>query len=238
MLTAVKTKYPWEIEKNYRRCFAKSYKVHVCRPPRGVVIYNKLEHPELLSQLEGQSCITLKLQEKPILAELALTLVKEHKAYCMNGDNFVILGTQGEMYPISKTSLFKLFCRHNGMKITASYLSSKYDDESYIDWFEAYSVIPDTKTYACHLPVSKQGIFMEGSTKLYYNADGVKHGRGDFIISEMTDEGNFIGKKRLVNGLVFADTFVTRNWQECVSPNYSERRDSTQIYFPVLYEGY
>lgn len=49
MLTAVKTKYPWEIEKNYRRCFAKSYKVHVCRPPRGVVIYNKLEHPELLS---------------------------------------------------------------------------------------------------------------------------------------------------------------------------------------------
>lgn len=124
------------------------------------------------------------------------------------------------------------------MKITASYLSSKYDDESYIDWFEAYSVIPDTRTYACHLPVSEQGIFMEGSTKLYYNADGVKHGRGDFIISEMTDDGNFVGKKRLVNGLVFADTFVTRNWQECVSPNYSERRDSTQIYFPVLYEGY
>lgn len=91
MLTAVKTKYPWEIEKNYRRCFAKSYKVHVCRPPRGVVIYNKLEHPELLSQLEGQSCITLKLQEKPILAKLALTLVKENKAYYMNGDNFVIL---------------------------------------------------------------------------------------------------------------------------------------------------
>lgn len=54
----------------------------------------------------------------------------------------------------------------------------------------------------------------------------------------MTDEGNFVGKKRLVNGLVFADTFVTCNWQECVSPNYSERRDSTQIYFPVLYEGY
>lgn len=38
MLTAVKTKYPWEIEKNYRRCFAKSYKVHVCRPPRGVLM--------------------------------------------------------------------------------------------------------------------------------------------------------------------------------------------------------
>lgn len=238
MLTAVKTKYPWEIEKNYRRCFAKRYKVHVCRPPRGVVIYNKLEHPELLSQLEGQSCITLKLQENPVLAELASTLVKENKAYYMNGDNFVILGTQGEMYPISKTSLFKLFCRHNGMKITAPYLSNKCNNESCIDWFEAYSIIQDTKTYACHLPISEQGIFTEGSTKLSYNADGVKHGRGDFIISEMTDDGNFIGKKRLVNGLVFADTFVTRNWQECVSPNYSERRDSTQIYFPVLYEGY
>lgn len=238
MLTAVKTKYPWEIEKNYRRCFAKRYKVHVCRPPRGVVIYNKLEHPELLSQLEGQSCITLKLQENPVLAELASTLVKENKAYYMNGDNFVILGTQGEMYPISKTSLFKLFCRHNGMKITAPYLSSKCNNESCIDWFEAYSIIQDTKTYACHLPISEQGIFTEGSTKLSYNADGVNHGRGDFIISEMTDDGNFVGKKRLVNGLVFADTFVTRNWQECVSPNYSERRESTQIYFPVLYEGY
>lgn len=238
MLTAVKTKYPWEIEKSYRRCFAKRYKVHVCRPPRGVVIYNKLEHPELLSQLEGQSCITLKLQENPVLAELASTLVKENKAYYMNGDNFVILGTQGEMYPISKTSLFKLFCRHNGMKITAPYLSSKCNNESCIDWFEAYSIIPDTKTYACHLPISEQGIFTEGSTKLSYNADGVNHGRGDFIISEMTDDGNFVGKKRLVNGLVFADTFVTRNWQECVSPNYSERRESTQIYFPVLYEGY
>lgn len=238
MLTAVKTKYPWEIEKNYRRCFAKRYKVHVCRLPRGVVIYNKLEHPELLSQLEGQSCITLKLQENPVLAELASTLVKENKAYYMNGDNFVILGTQGEMYPISKTSLFKLFCRHNGMKITAPYLSSKCNNESYIDWFEAYSIIPDTKTYACHLPVSEHGIFTEGSTKLSYNADGVNHGRGDFIISEMTDDGNFVGKKRLVNGLVFADTFVTRNWQECVSPNYSERRESMQIYFPVLYEGH
>ena len=238
MLTAVKTKYPWEIEKNYRRCFAKRYKVYVCRPPRGVVIYNKLEHPELLSQLEGQSCITLKLQENPVLAELASTLVKENKAYYMNGDNFVILGTQGEMYPISRTSLFKLFCRHNGMKITAPYLSSKCDNESCIDWFEAYSIIPDMKTYACHLPISEQGIFTEGSTKLSYNADGVNHGRGDFIISEMTDDGNFVGKKRLVNGLVFADTFVTRNWQECVSPNYSERRESTQIYFPVLYEGY
>lgn len=238
MLTAVKTKYPWEIEKNYRRCFARRYKVHVCRPPRGVVIYNKLEHLELLSQLEGQSCITLKLQENPVLAELASTLVKENKAYYMNGDNFVILGTQGEMYQISKTSLFKLFCRHNGMKITAPYLSSKCDNESCIDWFEAYSIIPDTKTYACHLPISGQGIFTEGSTKLSYNADGVNHGRGDFIISEMTDDGNFVGKKRLVNGLVFADTFVTRNWQECVSPNYSERRESTQIYFPVLYEGY
>lgn len=238
MLTAVKTKYPWEIEKNYRRCFAKRYKVHVCRPPRGVVIYNKLEHPELLSQLEGQSCITLKLQENSVLAELASTLVKENKAYYMNGDNFVILGTQGEMYPISKTSLFKLFCRHNGMKITAPYLSSKCNNESCIDWFEAYSIIQDTKTYACHLPISEQGIFTEGSTKLSYNADGVNHGRGDFIVSEMTDEGNFVGKKRLVNGLVFADTFVTRNWQECVSPNYSERRESMQIYFPVLYEGY
>lgn len=238
MLTAVKTKYPWEIEKNYRRCFAKRYKVHVCRPPRGVVIYNKLEHPELLAQLEGQSCITLKLQENPVLAELASTLVKENKAYYMNGDNFVILGTQGEMYPISKTSLFKLFCRHNGMKITAPYLSSKCNNEFCIDWFEAYSIIPDTKTYACHLPISEHGIFTEGSTKLSYNADGVNHGRGDFVISEMTDDGNFVGKKRLVNGLVFVDTFVTRNWQECVSPNYSERRESTQIYFPVLYEGY
>lgn len=238
MLTTVKTKHSWEIEKNYRRCFSKRYKVYVCRPPRGVVIYNKFEHPELLSQTEGQAYLTLKLQEKHILAKLALTLVNEHKAYCMDGNDFVVLGTQGEMYPISKTSLCKLFCRQNDMKITSSYLSGKCNADSYIDWFEAYSVIPDTKTYACHLPSNEQGIFTDGNIKLPYNADGVMHGRGDFIISEMTDDGNFVGKKRLVNGLVFADTFVTRNWQDCVNANYSERQGDTQVYLPALFEGY
>lgn len=238
MLTTVKTKHSWEIEKNYRRCFAKRYRIYVCRPPRGVVIYNKLEHPELLSQTGGQAYMTLKLQEKPILAKLALTLANEHKVYCMDGNDFVILGTQGEMYPISKTNLCKLFCRQNDIKITSSYLSSKCNNESYIDWFDAYSVVPDTKTYACHLPLEEKGIFKEGNIKLPYNADGVMHGRGDFIISEMTDDGNFVGKKRLVNGLVFADTFVTRNWQECVNANYSERQGDTQLYLPTLFEGY
>ena len=238
MLTTIEKKHSWEIAKNYRRCFPKKYRAYVCRPPKGVVLYNKFEHPELLLQTGGRTYLTLKMQEKLVFEKMALELVKTRKAYYLSGNDFVVCGTQGEMYPISRTDLCKMFCRPTGSKITSTYLSNRYGMNSYVDWFEVYGSVPDTKLYACYLPLEERGIFTDGKVSLPYNTDGVLHGKGDFVVSEMNEEVSLIGTKRLVNGLVFADTFATRNWQECVNANYSERQESMLNNLPVLFEGY
>lgn len=99
-------------------------------------------------------------------------------------------------------------------------------------WYEVISkgagAAPE---FALFVPLEDKPILINEFDEQYYvNYKGNRHGKGDFIICPANPDGTpNLNKKRLVNGLVFADIFETAGWEDCLADNCKNKQPKNRL---------
>jgi hypothetical protein len=163
--------------KNWKKTHKKGYKVWICRPAIGTKCTNVLEGANYVTDQNKQ---------------------------------FIISGTVGETWVIDIEKLAKTYTFDTGAPITPDALKSKMNKAGEIDWVKLATKQTGMATnYAFHLPLSVKNFPVQTSLgdTLLANRDGIKHGKGDFLVC--ADAGGFpnLNDVLVVNGEVFPSTY-------------------------------
>lgn len=208
----------WNNPQSYKPCKKKKYTIHVCIPPVGTVVINKLEQAGACNSV-GRTFFTAKeLQGNPQLQEKLKPLLSQGYAYITNAPApCVLCGTLGEMWTIGIEKLAKGYVFGNNTPITKATLDSRMTN-GILKWTAVTTVPDNSKAWACFVPRDKTGVITTSwGAKLMINGPGVTHGLGDFVIA--ADKG---GKpdpydRWVVNGGVFANTYNNTGWTNCLA---------------------
>lgn len=217
---------------NYKSCSKKIYDIHVCMPPVGTIVLNKLEQADSIQMLNGKEYFTLEEQEKlkqsnPSMYQTLQMLAQNGKLYVVNANTpFVLAGTIGAMWTISADKLANSYSfveSGQPVAITQQTLNRKMT-ESVLNWTVVRSKPSSSRAMACHIPTSQKGqIQTSCGAVLNINGAGVKHGKGDFVVCDALPNGQpNIAEKRVVNGEVFATTYNNQGWTQCLSNGVSK----------------
>jgi len=201
----------------YVPCHKRSYTIYACIPAVGTVVINKLEQAASINALKGKSFFTISAlnamreSNKPQY-EMLMSLVQQGQAYRTTMKCPVVLcETVGELRCISLeafTKQYRLIQDNTPVAISQSILDSKMKDDM-MDWVAVHVGGSQVIYGCCEVPVVQRGTIQTVDGKfLWYNAIGVSHGSGDFIVSrwlqnnrpDMTD-------RWVVNGDVFLNTY-------------------------------
>lgn len=223
----------------YRPCRKKVYEIWMCRPPVGTIVVNMLEQPQSVQYLNGKTFFTVKelreLQTKaPASYQQLMAMVQQGAAYRVGEADCVLSGTRGEMWITKIAKVVKTYqCRENGAWsfnwehfLVHHYVHPKgkdgkpimeADGHTYVSWLPWVKIRAGGEknpgTVACFVPASQIGQIKTEWATLTYNAPGVEHGRGDFIVGMA---GN-LSDRWVVNGLVFTDTYNNNGFEGQVS---------------------
>lgn len=207
--------------RNYKRCQRKQYKIWCCKLPKGTYAINVFEQHEIWRQLNGRSIITYDEAKKRGILQLLDNLTLSGRVYKVVTDNdFLLSGTQGEVWLAKLDKIAKTYRLQNGMPITPQSLNRMIKRIRYstiIDWFEVETLsTQEGINMACHVPKTQRGeIATSWGAKLTVNGVGVSHGTGDFIVCEMLPNGMpNLNDRWVVNGLIFVDTYDNINFSD------------------------
>lgn len=124
---------------------------------------------------------------------------------------FVLVGTQGEEWVVDLKKLCATYTYVSGSPITYASLKNKLNADGTIDKFPIVASGCNLN-YALRVPVAqKVSINTAWGDVLQVNAPGVKHGKGDFIVCGVDNNGQpMLNDRWVVNGLIFEDTYDMR----------------------------
>lgn len=213
--------FVFEDEKNYKPCKLKQYDAYVCMPPKGTIVINKLE--SLGGINVGKEYFTPEEQLKfnDSQKNMISSLINNSNAlhFVSDKEPFVLAGTCGELSVISPSELaqnYNFLQGNQPVGINQQNLNQRMTGE-YLKW-TLVRLKPSMVNYmACRVPTS---IHTNIQTKLgmqSINAQGVSHGKGDFVVCNKLPNGKpDFSTRFVVNGNVFASTFNNQGWQDSI----------------------
>ena len=134
-------------------------------------------------------------------------------------DRVILAGTQGELWTIKLNKLAQTYDIVNSdnsvSPITPQSLSAKMVNGE-MDWTRIRTKKDASVVMACFVPVGYQmQITTSWGAVLTVNANGVPHGKGDFIMASRNPDGTpNMNDRWVVNGLIFRDTYDNRGWSD------------------------
>lgn len=216
-------------KKSYKDCFPKSYEVYVCMPPEGTVILNKLEQYSVYTKLKRDYFTPAELEslrsKQPAKFNYIRECVASGKCYATSKSvPFIIAGIIGEFYTIKPDVLAHKYSFMQGeflVPINDASLHGRLRGK-YLPWTKISTHTDKLSvaiTMACFVPVLQRGqIRTSSGTLLDYNAKGVSHGKGDFIVCTKLPTGlPNLADMWVVNGEIFKETYDNRAFQGCFS---------------------
>lgn len=218
----------------YKPARKKQYDIHMGLPAMEAVFCNKFEQPQVATRLPfqpdrclltGQEMYRLQKYARkiPEIAE-EYTLLKQwasqgllYTATAKTKDRVILAGTQGELWTIKLSKLAQTYdivnSDNTASPITPQSLSAKMVNGE-MDWTRIRTKKDAGVVMACFVPAGYQmQITTSWGAVLTVNANGVPHGKGDFIMASCNPDGTpNMNDRWVVNGLIFRDTYDNRGW--------------------------
>lgn len=201
-------------------------------PPVGTVVVNKLEQAVTVKAFKGRTYWTTSelknlFENDPSIYKSIMSYVNAGEAYITTADRrFVLAGTVGEMWTTSTGTLTSKYRYADGDKLYTidiestrrmSVKSGIKGDAVLMDWVKIQTVPDGERSFAVFVPESVTGhISTSWGSVLAINDPSVKHGNGDFVVASGTPNGPDLSHRRVVNGLIFANTYDNRGWSNQV----------------------
>lgn len=221
-------KVNYDEPRNYKHCNKKLYTISVSLPPKGTVVINKLEQAAVARALRGKTFFTpselqkLKNERNNIFNTIMLA-VNNNQAYVTNDNTpFVMCGTVGEFWAIDFNRMaqtYNFLYKGKPVEITNQTAKEKWKGHilTWVDVQVSKRAIQG-ENMACFVPLEQKGYIQTSwGTLLEINADGVSHGKGDFVICTKRPDGQpDLNDRWVVNGEIFATTYDNRGWKDCL----------------------
>lgn len=218
----------------YKPARKKQYDIHMGLPALEAVFCNKFEQPQVATRypfqpdrclLTGRDVYHLQryARKMPEAAEEYARLKQWasqgllYTASSKTKDRVILAGTQGELWTIKLNKLAQTYDIVNSdnsvSPITPQSLSAKMVNGE-MDWTRIRTKKDAGVVMACFVPVGYQmQIKTSWGAVLTVNANGVPHGKGDFIMASCNPDGTpNMNDRWVVNGLIFRDTYDNRGW--------------------------
>lgn len=219
----------WDNPVNYKSCRKKQYEMWACKPPVGTVVINKFEQAAMVRQLRCKTFFTvdelanLKKQGSPLYAQLA-QMAQQGLVYATKAQDIVLSGTRGELWLTSIDKVqrtYQIMCQGQwGSNWGAATMKQGQvlNGQFILPWVKIRALGETASgTMACFVPLSQKGQIRTSWAVLNFNASGVEHGLGDFILCAVGANGQpNLQDRWVVNGAVFADTYNNQGWQNCL----------------------
>lgn len=189
----------WMNKNNYKPATKIVYTIEAIKAKIGTIVINKLEQPEMLKRF-GKDWF-----EPDEVTEELLAAAKRGDIYIVSEEQpYVLRGTVGELWTISEEKLFKKY--------------DIVDDETTTNLSKVRTKPDSSKCLACFVPEDILGtINTAWGTTLQINDPRVEHGKGDFVIAQLNNDGTpNLDDIYVVNGKIFATTYDTTRWEDCI----------------------
>lgn len=182
--------------KNYKKCSKKSYEVYACIPEAGTCIINRLHNTDLYKRYK-KDYMTAEQAKKYQGLPLA------------DGNQVCIYGVAGEFSLVPLQVVLNNYVLENGMSVSVDELKKR--------WVKLKAKSNFREFFACFVPK----IQIEHLGRMTVNGDGnfINHGKGDFIVCDSINGKPNMNTRRVVNGLIFANTYNNQGWTNCLSVN-------------------
>lgn len=182
--------------KNYKKCSKKSYEVYACIPEAGTCIINRLHNTDLYK----------RYRKEYMTAEQA----KKYQGLPLaDGNQVCIYGVAGEFSLVPLQVVLNNYVLENGMSVSVDELKKR--------WVKLKSKSNFSEFFACFVPK----IQIEHLGRMIVNGAGgfINHGKGDFIVCDSINGKPNMNTRRVVNGLIFSNTYNNQGWTNCLSVN-------------------
>lgn len=221
----------------YKPCRRKQYEVHVSMPEKGTVLINRYEQPELAKTVNNLF-VSFDVAKRNLNRVQAM--LQAGQAYQVNDATpFAVCGVLGEYYALSFEQLTQRFVFLSGRhpeRITQQAIDRRRGQSSVLNW-QVARISPQWTAgsyMAAHLPL-KYGCNLQTPWGIA-NAQGVMHGKGDFVVCERMPNGMpNLGSGQIVNGLQFGATYDVRGWEDFLSMSMISR--SSNVRLPNVMSG-
>lgn len=182
--------------KNYKKCSTKSYEVYACIPEAGTCIINRLHNTDLYKRYK-KDYMTAEQAKKYQGLPLA------------DGNQVCIYGVAGEFSLVPLQVVLNNYVLENGMSVSVDELKKR--------WVKLKAKSNFREFFACFVPK----IQIEHLGRMTVNGAGnfINHGKGDFIVCDNINGKPNMNTRRVVNGLIFANTYNNQGWTNCLSVN-------------------
>lgn len=182
--------------KNYKKCSKKSYEVYACIPEAGTCIINRLHNTDLYKRYK-KDYMTAEQAKKYQGLPLA------------DGNQVCIYGVSGEFSLVPLQVVLNNYVLENGMSVSVEELKKR--------WVKLKAKSNFREFFACFVPK----IQIEHLGRMTVNGDGgfINHGKGDFIVCDSINGKPNMNTRRVVNGLIFSNTYNNQGWTNCLSVN-------------------
>lgn len=177
---------------NYKRCTKKTYYVYACIPEKGTCIINRLHNTELYKRYKKDY---MKAEQAKKYQGLPLA----------DGEQACIYGVAGEFSLVPLQVVLNNYVSDSCIPISSEELKKRWVKLKSKDVFREY--------FACFVPK----IQIEHLGTMTANAVYVNHGKGDFIVCDSVNGKPNMNTRRVINGLVFSNTYNNQGWQNCIS---------------------
>ena len=242
----------------YKPARKKQYDIHMGLPALEAVFCNKFEQPQVATRLPFQPdrCLLTgrdvyhlqKYARKRPDASGEYARLKQwasqgllYTASSKTKDRVILAGTQGELWTIKLNKLAQTYDIVNSdnsvSPITPQSLSAKMVNGE-MDWTRIRTKKDSGVVMACFVPVGYQmQITTSWGAVLTVNANGVPHGKGDFIMASCNPDGTpNMNDRWVVNGLIFRDTYDNRGWSNYLEAQAADAAQQ-QVRLPNLEIG-
>lgn len=233
----------------YKPARKKQYDIHMGMPAKRAIFFNKFEQSQMFRHPvfsflkkcllnEGDLC---RLSKNAEYYSQLIRLSTSGQLYAVSGemrDRVILVGTQGEMWAIKFSKLAQTYDIVNSdgsvTPIIYQSLSTKVKDGG-IPWTRIRTKKDAGVVMACFVPAEYQmQIATSWRAVLDVNAEGIPHGKGDFIMAACNPDGTpNMNDRWVVNGLIFRDTYDNRGWSNNLEAS-TEGTVQQQIKLPDL----
>lgn len=204
--------------RDYKRCKKLSYDIWLCLPPKGTLVFNKLEDlGNLPNEIEELSQRLFLTREELLQYPNDIQFRAKIAGYTI-GDLFDIAayGVCGQLYATTYAEVsryYQVFVGGKSVSFSEALLKlgKTINGESCLDWVKARYTPSDTDYWACFIPESERATLVtlyNATTEI--NTPGVPHGKGDFVVCPDRNGSPDFNSRAVINGLVFAKTFSSK----------------------------
>lgn len=195
---------------NYKACYKKDYSVYACIPESDTIIINRFNNPELYVRLGKKDFFTAEQVHKHNLLQKYSEYIQNGQLQVVKDSCICLYGTVGELQLISIREFVNTYTFENNQQITSQNIDRLGDN-----WCVVTPIKPmlDIMYSACFVPK----IQIEHLGRMTVNDSYVNHGKGDFIVCDSINGKPNMNTRRVVNGLIFANTYNNQGWTNCIS---------------------